>query len=69
MIQAWDMENDLVILTSDHGNLEDLSARGHTSNPVPVLIIGPSEIRQRFAQDLTDLTSFYPGVLRILDAY
>jgi len=68
LIQAWDMANDLIILTSDHGNLEDLSARGHTSNPVPALIIGPFEIRQRFAQDLTDLTSFYPGVLRVLDS-
>jgi 2,3-bisphosphoglycerate-independent phosphoglycerate mutase len=68
LIHAWDMENDLIILTSDHGNLEDLSARGHTANPVPMLLIGPLKLRQSFAQDLTDLTSFYPGLLRVLDA-
>jgi 2,3-bisphosphoglycerate-independent phosphoglycerate mutase len=67
LIHTWDMEKDLIILTSDHGNLEDLSARGHTANPVPLLLIGPMNIRQNFAQDLTDLTSIYPGVLRVLD--
>ncbi len=31
----------LVLLTSDHGNLEDLSTRSHTRNPVPLLAWGP----------------------------
>lgn len=30
-----------VLLTSDHGNLEDLSHRRHTKAPVPLLAIGP----------------------------
>jgi 2,3-bisphosphoglycerate-independent phosphoglycerate mutase len=68
LIHAWDMAKDLIILTSDHGNLEDLNARGHTINPVPMLLIGPKNLRQSFTQDLNDLTSFYPGVLRVLEA-
>lgn len=31
----------LTLLTSDHGNIEDLSTRSHTTNPVPLLAWGP----------------------------
>ena len=31
----------LVVLTSDHGNIEDLGTRRHTLNPVPLLAWGP----------------------------
>ena len=39
----------LIVLTSDHGNIEDLSVRTHTTNPVPFLACGPGEdaIRHR----------------------
>lgn len=30
-----------VLVTSDHGNIEDLSTKEHTRNPVPLLAIGP----------------------------
>lgn len=30
-----------LIVTSDHGNIEDLSTREHTPNPVPLLATGP----------------------------
>ncbi len=33
---------DTVLITSDHGNIEDRSTRGHTCNPVPLLVIGPA---------------------------
>jgi 2,3-bisphosphoglycerate-independent phosphoglycerate mutase len=66
MLGAWPTDRDLVILVSDHGNLEDLSRRGHTLNPVPCLLIGPQYLRRDFVRDLTDLTGFPPAVLRIL---
>jgi 2,3-bisphosphoglycerate-independent phosphoglycerate mutase len=47
-----------VVVTSDHGNLEDLSVRGHTRNPVPALILGPPDTRQAIADRMTDLTGF-----------
>ncbi|MEN9797948.1 MAG: hypothetical protein RL653_1644 [Pseudomonadota bacterium] len=31
-----------VLVCSDHGNVEDLSTRNHTVNPVPVLYFGPA---------------------------
>ena len=54
---------DLMVLSSDHGNLEDLGHRGHTRNPVPVLLLGPAEVRQRFCDSLADLASVAPAVL------
>lgn len=30
-----------LFLTSDHGNLEDLTTRSHTRNPVPAVALGP----------------------------
>lgn len=30
-----------VLVCSDHGNVEDLTTRSHTTNPVPVLYFGP----------------------------
>ncbi|WP_224250186.1 alkaline phosphatase family protein [Hyalangium gracile] len=34
-------EDARVLICSDHGNVEDLSTRSHTLNPVPVLYFGP----------------------------
>jgi hypothetical protein len=47
-----------VVITSDHGNLEDLSLRGHTRNPVPAIVLGPEVIRKKIADRMTDLTGF-----------
>jgi hypothetical protein len=33
-------ETDLLVLSSDHGNLEDLGTKSHTRNPVPLIAIG-----------------------------
>lgn len=34
------LDNTLVILNSDHGNIEDLSVKTHTKNKVPCLLVG-----------------------------
>lgn len=54
-----------VMVTSDHGNMEDLRTRLHTMNPVPLLVAGPGVEAFRNATSLLDLT---PGVLRVLSA-
>jgi hypothetical protein len=61
--EAWEEQKGLVVISSDHGNLEDLSKRGHTSNPVPALLIGRVELRRRFGAQLKDLASFAPAIL------
>ena len=52
----------LLLLTSDHGNMEDLSTRRHTTAPVPALIVGPLELREPFSRHLTDLTGIAPAI-------
>jgi 2,3-bisphosphoglycerate-independent phosphoglycerate mutase len=58
------------LLTSDHGNLEDLSTRRHTANPVPALLIGAPAYRNAFATLLKgrdqDLTIVAPAILQFL---
>ena len=64
LVETWKDEDGLVLITSDHGNLEDLSTRKHTTNPVPVLLIGALPARQRFAAELVDLTGIAPRILQ-----
>ncbi|BDG07142.1 alkaline phosphatase family protein [Anaeromyxobacter paludicola] len=45
--------DDSLLVTSDHGNLEDLSSRGHTLAEVPVLGFGPAAGRIDAVSDLT----------------
>jgi 2,3-bisphosphoglycerate-independent phosphoglycerate mutase len=66
LVHAWADRADLVVLTSDHGNLENLAHRGHTLAPVPGLLIGPRAARRSFARNLTDLTGFHAAILRTL---
>lgn len=66
LIEIWDLENDLIILTSDHGNLENLNVKGHTANPVPALLIGSLNLRRTFSAGASDLSDFFSGVLNVL---
>ena len=54
-------DRDLILVTSDHGNIEDLAVRGHTSNPVPLILVGSHQARQPFMQ-ATDLSHIVPGI-------
>jgi bisphosphoglycerate-independent phosphoglycerate mutase (AlkP superfamily) len=54
-----------IVLTSDHGNVENMSERGHTLNPVPFVAFGPKEefLRERVSS-LVDVT---PAILSAFD--
>ncbi|MBR1921986.1 MAG: hypothetical protein IJ829_08340 [Kiritimatiellae bacterium] len=54
-----------LVMTADHGNIEDMSERGHTRNPVPFVAFGPKEraLRERVAS-LADVT---PAILEAFD--
>jgi 2,3-bisphosphoglycerate-independent phosphoglycerate mutase len=66
LLAAWDANLGLLLITSDHGNLEDLSRRGHTANPVPLLVIGAPAARRGFVGGKGDLTDVAPQILRSL---
>jgi hypothetical protein len=59
-----DLKRTTVLLTSDHGNVEDLSTRNHTLNQVPTLAWGAArELAARRVRSLADIT---PTILEIL---
>jgi hypothetical protein len=60
LMKAWNLDQDLILITSDHGNLEDLSTRRHTDAWVPGLVIGRGHAD--FADGLTDLTGIAPRI-------
>ena len=69
LLQSWDDAGGLILITSDHGNLEDLSTRRHTQNPVPALIIGRPEYRRQFSAGLTSLTDVFPAIMQLIASH
>ncbi len=65
LLEAWKDEEGLVLLTSDHGNLEDLSTRRHTTNPVPLLLIGNKKARRLF-EGVADLAGVAPAIKKVI---
>lgn len=57
-------DGDTLILTSDHGNLEDLSVKTHTMNPVPLAVFGNRAASFSNARSLTDITPIILDCLR-----
>lgn len=57
LLDSMDPEQDTLLLTSDHGNLEDCSTRIHTRNPVPLLAWGKNgDVLRSRIRDLGDVT-------------
>jgi 2,3-bisphosphoglycerate-independent phosphoglycerate mutase len=67
LLEAWDDRAGLIVITSDHGNLEDLRHRHHTANAVPTIIVG--EARHDYAGGLRNLTGIADGVRRVLASW
>ena len=60
LVNVW--EDGLILVTSDHGNMEDLSTRKHTGADVPALVIGDKAARQEFTRNLKNLTDVAPAI-------
>ncbi len=63
-LEAWDDAAGLIVITSDHGNLEDLSHTRHTENDVPTVIIGAG--CESFALGLRTLADIAPRIEHFL---
>jgi hypothetical protein len=50
-----DVNRTVVIMTSDHGNIEDLSTKSHTLNPVPFLAFGKNALHFEPISDLSEV--------------
>lgn len=69
LLEYWDDDKGLILMTSDHGNMEDLSTRRHTNAMVPALIIGDSKTRAAFSSGLNDLTKVHDRILETIFGY
>jgi bisphosphoglycerate-independent phosphoglycerate mutase (AlkP superfamily) len=64
VLHKIDLETTTMILTSDHGNIEDLSTRSHTLNAVPTIIWGASS--GQLANRISSLTDITPAIVSVL---
>lgn len=53
-----------IVLSSDHGNVEDLSVKTHTLNAVPLFVYGPEAHHFTEARRISDVT---PSILNALE--
>lgn len=63
LIEQMDLTEDILVITSDHGNVEDMTVRTHTLNPVPTLFAG-----ERMNLDdgaIHCLTDIKPAIMKI----
>jgi hypothetical protein len=64
ILAEFDLDDGLLLITSDHGNIEDSSTRRHTRNPVPAIIAGAQ--RQRLAARLSSLADVTPAIVELV---
>jgi hypothetical protein len=64
LVARLDLKQTTVILTSDHGNIEDLSARNHTLHDVPTIVWGAN--RERIAARIKTLADITPAIVELL---
>jgi hypothetical protein len=64
LLSQLDLRTTTVLLTSDHGNIEDLSTRNHTLNLVPTLVWG--EHKRSIAARVRSLADITPSIVEAL---
>jgi 2,3-bisphosphoglycerate-independent phosphoglycerate mutase len=64
LLEDFDPRTFTLILTSDHGNIEDLSTKSHTRNPVPCIIAGSK--RKELSASLKSLIHVTPALVSLL---
>jgi bisphosphoglycerate-independent phosphoglycerate mutase (AlkP superfamily) len=66
VLESSDLTRQTVMITSDHGNIEDHSTRVHTMNPVATLAFGPQ--RQFIASRVRSLTDITPAIVEAIES-
>jgi bisphosphoglycerate-independent phosphoglycerate mutase (AlkP superfamily) len=64
VLLAWpEQQARLLVLTSDHGNVEDSRTKRHTKNPVPLMALG--EGARNMKGKIRSLIDFVPALLEL----
>lgn len=64
LLAAWEDEKGLLIITSDHGNIENKTHGKHTRNHVPTILVGKNHAQ--LAPHIHDLTDIVTAVRQTL---
>jgi len=64
LLELTDPGRDLLFITSDHGNIEDLSVKTHTKNQVPTILYG--NIPEDIDPEIHTLEDITPSVLKLI---
>ena len=62
-LELFDPVTTLLVIVSDHGNIEDLSTKSHTRNRVPCILAGAH--RQKLVNRIKNLTHITPAIMRL----
>lgn len=65
ILESMDPDNDLLMITSDHGNIEDISVKTHTNNKVPTILAGKDA--ELVKDDIHSLLDIYPAIFKLLE--
>lgn len=65
LLRLSDLDNDIIFITSDHGNIEDISVKTHTFNKVPTCII--TNLPCANSVKIESLVDITPSVLSLFD--
>lgn len=65
LIKLVNLDEDFIFITSDHGNIEDLSVKTHTFNKVPTVILGNRDKIESL--EIKSIVDIMPAVLSIFD--
>ncbi|MBM7622866.1 alkaline phosphatase family protein [Sporohalobacter salinus] len=64
LVNELDLTETLLAIVSDHGNIENISIKSHTYNPVPTILIGAG--KDMIKDSITDLTDLTPALVKLL---
>lgn len=67
LLEKLDLGKIQLIITSDHGNVEDLSQKGHTLNPVPTFLWGPHSLE--LSKEISDIIDVHEAICKTIGIF
>jgi 2,3-bisphosphoglycerate-independent phosphoglycerate mutase len=64
VLETVDLNSTVIIVTSDHGNIEDLSFKGHSRNPALTLLFGRGA--DQLIPSLKSIVDVFPAILSLV---
>ncbi|MDF2523854.1 MAG: metalloenzyme domain protein [Clostridiales bacterium] len=65
LLRCINLTEDVLFITSDHGNIEDMHVKTHTYNKVPSIVLG--NYSEKAVENIKTLADIMPAVLNIFD--